>query len=613
VVSKQDCIDVDYEVLGAEESESAALQGLRAEQLGAWPKFKAFMHGHGKMAVLSGMGGTGKSFSIARYCLALGLEPDEVMGIAPTNVSAKILKDSFAKGGFAACATTAHKALHMAPKKVTWNGEKDREMSEAKTKLDAWDESEDFDPSEYAETRLIHDRLRRELDAFKKEELIFTPIDFDADEKIRLYIVDECSMLGAELYEVIALTLIEHGKVLFMGDSNQLFPVGEGLSPSFSNPRIANFTDVQRAAGYIAALAKEIVTCQSLETAKQILYGVQHWKDFDVEKPWEIPEGEAAIVSRSDAKAMFHHWASTLPRSGYSYRMINYKNESVDRANLASLKFGGLNCPPVGSNIIANKPISRWCFKSPSKVILLNSEVAEVTDTFRPYMASIPGFGSIPIHVLEVALECKIEPDETNFYERQNHFLGEGHRGDLGNLAEIKWTGDLTYTKALDTWTGIKNAMYSQGKPPGKENQYTTLLFEWLGIDSWTNIKGTKGFKKYKKADVNLEMFLIGSCRQEKKKFLDAVVDSEGDVCFDGLRKQIYKLYRWLSDTCVDPVRPLSASTVYKCQGATIERVVVNLPEILESRKYGKDAHENCYRAIYTAMSRASKQLFIMV
>ena len=556
---------------------------------------------------------THNTYSVAQYCKALGLAPGEVLGIAPTNVAAKILAASFAKTGFAAQATTAHKALHMAPKKVTWNGAKDREMLEAKIKLDAWDETEDFDPGEYAETRLIHDRLRRELDAFKKEELIFTPMAFHADEQVRLYIVDECSMLGAELYEVIALTLIEHGKVLFMGDPNQLFPVGEGLSPSFNNPHIANFTDVQRAAGYIAALAKEVVACQSLETAKQILYGVQHWKDFDVEQPWEIPEGEAAIVSRSDAKAMFQHWAKELPRSGYSYRMITYKNESVDKANIASLKFGGIACPPVGSNIIANKPVSRWCFKSPSKVVLLNSEVAEVTDTFAPYMAKIPGFGAIPIHVLEVALECTIEPDETNFYERPNHFLGDGHRGDLGTVAEIKWTGDPAYAKALDTWGGIKNAIYSQGKPPGKENQHTAQLFEWLGIDSWTNIKGAKGFKQFKKVDVNLEMFLIGACRQEKQKFLDAVVDAEGDVCFDGLRKQIYKLYRWLSDTCVDPVRPLSASTVYKCQGATIERVVVYLPEILESRKYGKDAHENCYRAIYTAMSRASKQLFIMV
>jgi hypothetical protein len=596
-----------------EDREAEFLDGLRGEQMAAWPKFKAFMQGHGKMAVLSGLGGTGKSYSIARYCQALGLAPHEVLGIAPTNVAAKILVESFAKTGFNAPATTAHKALHMAPRKVNWDGAKDLEMLEAKIKLDAWDLSEDFDPGEYAEIRMGHERLRRELDAFKKEELLFTPIDFDPDPDIRLYIVDECSMLGGELTEVIALALIDHGKVLFMGDSNQLFPVGEGLSPSFSNPYIADFVDVQRSAGYIAALSKEVVAAQNLETAKQILYGVQHWKDFDIQNPWDIPEGEAAVVSRSDAKAMFQHWAKELPRSGYSYRMVTYKNQTVDKANLASLKFGGLDCPPIGSNIIANKPVSRWCFKSPSKVILLNSEVAEVTDTFLPYNAKIPGFGSIPIHVLEVALECAIDPDESNYYERPNHFLGDGVRGDLGTTAEIKWTGDPSYAQALDAWAGIKNALYSQGKPPGKENQYTSQLFEWLGIDSWTNIKGTKGFKQYKKADINLEIFTAGSCRKEREKFLQAVIDSEGDVCFNGLRGQVYKLYRWLSDTAVDPVRPLSASTVYKCQGATIERVVVNLPEILESRKYGKDAHENCYRAIYTAISRASKQLFIMV
>jgi hypothetical protein len=609
--------DINSKVVNIEaarqEMESEALAGLSPEQLDAWPRFKDFMQGPQKMAVLAGLGGTGKTYSVASYCKALGLGAHEVMGIAPTNVAAKLLEKAFSNAGFPAPATTAHKALHLAPKKVTWDGAKDEEMLTAKMKLDAWDNSEDFDPGEYAETRLIHERLKRELNAFKREELIFTAVDFDPDENIRLYIVDECSMLGAELFEVISLSLIEHSKVLFMGDPNQLFPVGESLSPTFDNPQVASFSDVQRASGYIAALAKEVIHAQNLETAKQILYSVQHWRDFDIENPWEIPEGEAAIVSRADAKAMFSYWAETEPRSGYSYRMINYKNQSVDKANRASLKFGGLTCPPVGSNIIANKPVSRWCFKSPSKVILLNSEVAEVVDTYDPYQAKIPGFGAIPIYALDVALECRIEPDEENYYERPNHFLGEGFRGDLGQIAQVKWTGDTTYTQALETWTNIKNALYSHGKPPGKENQHVAQLFDWLGIDSWTNLKGTKGFKQFKKTEINLDIFISGACKKEKVKFLDAITDMDGDITFDGLRKQIYKLYRWLSDTCVDPVRPLSSSTVYKAQGATIERVVVNLPEILESRKYGKDAHENCYRALYTAISRASKQLFIMV
>lgn len=597
-----------------EEREQDALASLRREQLEAWPRFKQFMMSHDRIAVLAGLGGCGKTFAVASYCKAVGLAPREVLGIAPTNVASKILAASFAKSGFMAPATTAHKALHMVPRLVKWwDGAKDREMLEAKIKLDKWDETEDFDRSKYAETRLIYERLRRELDAFRKEELLFTATDFEPDPAVRLYIVDECSMLGAELYEVIALSLISGGgKVLFMGDPNQLFPVGEGLSPTFNNPHIANFVDVQRASGYIAALAKEVVLAQNLETAKQILYSVQHWRDFNVEHPWEIPEGEAALVSRADSKAMFQHWAATLDRSGYSYRMVTYKNETVDKANLGSLKFGGLSCPPVGSNIIANKPVTRWCFKSPSKTILLNSEVAPITNTFEPYMAKIPGFGAIPIHVLEVALECKIGPDEQNFYERPNHFLGNGVRGDLGTVAELKWTGDPTYAQALEMWTGIKNALYSQGKPAGKENRYVAQLFEWLGIDSWTNIKGTKGFKQFHKTDVNLEFFLNGACVAERQKFLQTVI-VDGDVCFDGLRKQIYRLYRWINDTAADPIRPLTASTVYKTQGATIERVVVNLPEILESRKYGKDAHENCYRAIYTAISRASKQLFILV
>lgn len=62
-----------------------------------------------------------------------------------------------------------------------------------------------------------------------------------------LYIVDECSMISREMYELIIVRAIQKDShVVFMGDMNQLFPVKETLSNSFRNHELHTMTTVVR-------------------------------------------------------------------------------------------------------------------------------------------------------------------------------------------------------------------------------------------------------------------------------------------------------------------------------------------------------------------------------
>ena len=62
-----------------------------------------------------------------------------------------------------------------------------------------------------------------------------------------LYIVDECSMISREMYELILTRAKQkNSHVVFMGDMNQLFPVKETLSNSFRNHELHTMTTVVR-------------------------------------------------------------------------------------------------------------------------------------------------------------------------------------------------------------------------------------------------------------------------------------------------------------------------------------------------------------------------------
>ena len=83
----------------------------------------------------------------------------------------------------------------------------------------------------------------------------YTPKDLAQSLKDRIIIIDECSMINDELYQIIKDVAAYGVKFIFVGDSNQLPPVkSKSISPVFSNPTV-KLTEVVRQTDELLLLA----------------------------------------------------------------------------------------------------------------------------------------------------------------------------------------------------------------------------------------------------------------------------------------------------------------------------------------------------------------------
>lgn len=177
--------------------------------------------GHGEQAVLSGYAGTGKTTLLERLVVALSARPvpsEWIWVTAPTHKATKVLADKLRAWEAYVEAplpqpTTIHSALGLKPKK-TRPGEPEQFVS--------------------ANGPRIAPRS--------------------------LLIVDECSMVGAELYRWITEVATTYQcRVLFTGDPKQLPPVNErSVSRTFLVPLKYELTEVLRHDGPVLGLATKV-------------------------------------------------------------------------------------------------------------------------------------------------------------------------------------------------------------------------------------------------------------------------------------------------------------------------------------------------------------------
>ena len=118
--------------------------------------------------------------------------------------------------------------------------------------------SQELRPTWYPSTihRLLRLRLRRKGD---KEECKETDLTANSLEKLSLVLIDEASMINSDLLEIILrCSNSSNTKLVFIGDSAQLPPVGEEISPVFSLKRGNNFQlkSVVRHQGPVLLLAQ---------------------------------------------------------------------------------------------------------------------------------------------------------------------------------------------------------------------------------------------------------------------------------------------------------------------------------------------------------------------
>jgi hypothetical protein len=158
--------------------------------------FEPLMGGK-KFFLLSGYAGTGKTFTITEF--VKGLDSDvRVILTAPTNKAVRVLDRMAEKAGLV------------------------------------------------VDTGTIHSLLGLVL-SYEKEKQVLKKKRASTISKYDLVIVDECSMVGEELWHTIEGSLINHStQVIFVGDPVQLPPVGESGSQAFSVSPRADLTEIIR-------------------------------------------------------------------------------------------------------------------------------------------------------------------------------------------------------------------------------------------------------------------------------------------------------------------------------------------------------------------------------
>lgn len=108
----------------------------------------------------------------------------------------------------------------------------------------------------------VHKGFQIKYNKFGPDELKTTMFDYDNE----LYIVDECSMISKEMYDLILKRAKQNNcHVVFMGDMNQLFPVKETLSNTFRNHELHTMTTVVRQ-------NTESALYKAIQQAKEAIY-----------------------------------------------------------------------------------------------------------------------------------------------------------------------------------------------------------------------------------------------------------------------------------------------------------------------------------------------------
>lgn len=227
---------------------------LRGEFLNARYAGPGYDHSaNGQAFTFCGYAGSGKSTCVGAMIEHIGLSEDEVQFMAPTGKAAKVLTSKLRADGWSQPATTIHKAIYT-PKSM--------EADRIKREIDRLDYHRDWLASKGQMGQEHHDEQIRgmtldQVDRHlsKLENALREAMDSEGPSfmlrqeeeiapEVKLFVVDEASMVGTTLAEDLAL----FGRpILALGDPGQLPPVGSEWGFNMDEPNVF-LTEIHRQA-----------------------------------------------------------------------------------------------------------------------------------------------------------------------------------------------------------------------------------------------------------------------------------------------------------------------------------------------------------------------------
>lgn len=257
--------------------EPVAMQGimLNKDQAAAKSAILEWLEGDESFFLLAGAAGTGKTYTIRGLIAEIH---GKIIFTAPTNKATKVLREMLTE--------------------------------------------EDYKPI----CRTIYSLLGLKLEANGEVKVLKSPEDPIDLGNIYLIVVDEASMVNVQLMREIEKAVDNYGlRFLFLGDSNQLPPVGERASQVWEMvPDRRELVKVMRFDNQILALADRI-KAQVNHPAPNIYLKSDN---NGVEGVWKMGSGEFRQAIRSAAAA------GDFVRTGGLTKAIAWRNATVAEINL---------------------------------------------------------------------------------------------------------------------------------------------------------------------------------------------------------------------------------------------------------------------------------------
>lgn len=169
------------------------------------------------------------------------------------------------------------------------------------------------------------------LESFSINNMIFDPM---ADPKMRYYslvIIDECSQINRDLYDLTESRAKQYGcKVLYVGDKYQLPPIREKLSKCFSNTNMIELKEVVRQSEGNKLL--DLFDIVRYDIDRKSVKFISYIKN----NPNSIKDGQGFILANSNSftTAMKEDFSGEAFSKDVDHcRYIAYTNDSINKVN----------------------------------------------------------------------------------------------------------------------------------------------------------------------------------------------------------------------------------------------------------------------------------------
>lgn len=283
-------------------------------------------------------------------------------------------------------------------------------------------------------------------------EKVLEPLGVNYVSSYDLVVLDECSMVSTRLWEFIEKSFNSdcRSRLILMGDPAQLYPVGEGKSPTF-NPQIpgVNLTEVVRqTAG--SPLMAFVTACRKAVTRSSSAY-----RPF---KPRFGNQGAIRMNSRN-LLALACQKTVNFETSPDEFRILAWRNKTVDYYNQAIRRhhYGKQAARfAVGERLIARDPI----FAPDAKTVLLQTSteftIRSLKETRYGYYQAweltveVEGGGQKQIYALHESEQSRFDVETQRLLNlaKRNPYLWKNYYTHLEAYANVRPCYALTVHNA---------------------------------------------------------------------------------------------------------------------------------------------------------------------